>query len=113
MTEDALASGATILYEAAIEHDGVMARADIIKKTRGRWNLYEVKSSTDVKDVYLDDVAIQYSYVESGPPVGKAHVIHINNEYERHGDINLSELFTIVDVTKAVLGLQEKVENRD
>ncbi len=111
MTEDALASGATILYEAAIEHDGVMARADIIKKTRGRWNLYEVKSSTDVKDVYLDNVAIQYNLMsKAGLPVGKAHVIHINNEYERHGDINLSELFTIVDVTKAVLGLQEKVE---
>ena len=111
MTENALASGATIIYEAAVEHDGVMARADIIKKTRGRWNLYEVKSSTDLKDVYLDDVAMQYNLLsKSGLHVGKAHVIHINNEYVRQGDINVNELFKIVDVTEAVLGLQDKVE---
>ncbi len=112
MTKKAIESGIEVLYEAAFEHDGVMARADIMKKEDGKWNLYEVKSSTSITDVYLDDVSLQYNIVsKSGMPVGKAHVIHINDKYIRCGDLNINDFFTIVDVTKETLVLQSKVDD--
>jgi len=59
LTQKALKT-AKVIYEAAFCHDGVFVKADIIRKTAKGWNLYEVKSSTKVKDINLDDVAVQY-----------------------------------------------------
>ena len=47
-TREALWAGATVLYEAALEYDGVMVLADILERGRRGWNLIEVKSSTSV-----------------------------------------------------------------
>ena len=57
--------GTKAIYEAAFSHDDVFVKADIVVRNRGGWDLYEVKSSTSVKEHYWDDVAIQY-YVLSG-----------------------------------------------
>jgi hypothetical protein len=54
------------IYEAALEHDGVLVRVDILERQlRNRWRLVEVKSSTQVKDYHRYDVAIQ-RHVASG-----------------------------------------------
>jgi hypothetical protein len=48
------------LFEAALEHDGGYARADILNPVGSdEWELVEVKSSTEIKDVFLDDIAFQ------------------------------------------------------
>jgi hypothetical protein len=75
--------------------------------------LYEVKSSTKVKDEHYDDVAYQvYVLQKCGYNVIKAHVIHIDNTYVRHGELNLEELFCTIDVTGDVLYMQPQVEKR-
>jgi len=68
-TAEALRAGATVLYEAAVEHDGVMVLADILERGPRGWNLIEVKSSTSVKDQYYDDVAVQ-THVLRGDRLG-------------------------------------------
>ena len=66
--EDAIAQTRALLadesvpaiFEAAIEHRGVLIRADVLERsTRGGFNLIEVKSGTTVKDVHEHDVAVQ------------------------------------------------------
>src|SRR5580704_1689830 len=48
------------VFEGTFEHGGVLVRVDILHRRRdGRWRLIEVKSSTDLKDRYFDDMAIQ------------------------------------------------------
>ena len=54
---EALRAGAGIVYEAAIEHDGVMVLPDILERGRQGWNLIEVKSTTAVKDQHDDNLA--------------------------------------------------------
>jgi hypothetical protein len=64
-TKDLLAKGAQTIYEATFSHDGVLVRADILQKANDGFDLYEVKSASNVKAHYPDDVAIQY-FVLSG-----------------------------------------------
>jgi hypothetical protein len=109
-TQTAL-SKAKIIYEAAFMHNGVFVKADIMRKVRGGWELYEVKGSSKVKDIYLDDTAIQYHVITgTGLKVTKAFVVHLNTGYRRDGDLELDKLFTRHDVTTEVLMRQAEVK---
>lgn len=99
-TQEALAAGARILYEAAFLHDDVMVRVDMLVREADGWALIEVKSSTDVDEVYMRDVAIQrYVLAGAGFPVKKAAVMIANKAYERLGPLDLHQLFKVMDVT--------------
>lgn len=99
-TKAAIASGASIIYEAAFLFDDVLVRADIVRFVTGGVELYEVKSSTKVEEVYFDDVAIQRHVIAgAGYPVVKAFVVHANPAYVRQGPLDLHRLFQIMDVT--------------
>src|SRR5271165_2783816 len=53
-----------VIFEAAFENGGVLVRVDILHRRRdNRWRLIEVKSTTDLKEHHLDDVAIQHRVV--------------------------------------------------
>jgi len=102
-TREEIDRGTKAIYEATFSHNDVFVKADIIVRNRGYWDLYEVKSSTSVKEHYWDDVAVQY-YVLSGCglPLHKAYLVHINNGYVRDGDIVPEELFVLQDITGIV-----------
>jgi len=109
LTQKALKT-AKVIYEAAFCHDGVFVKADIIRKTAKGWNLYEVKSSTKVKDINLDDVAVQYHVLsDCGVPLNKAFVVHINSSYVHKGELDLDELFVKSDVTRDIKAMQGDV----
>ena len=111
-TQAAVEAGARVLYEAGAVHDNILVRADIIAKTKDKkaWDLIEVKSSTEVKDVYLQDVAVQLYVLEgAGFPIRKAFLMHVNNEYVRKGPIDPRGLFALEDVTEEARELQETV----
>jgi hypothetical protein len=109
-TQKALAT-AKVIYEAAFMHNGVFVKADIIRKVRGGWELYEVKGSSKVKDIYLDDTAVQYHIITgTGLTVTKAFVVHLNTSYRRKGELDLDKLFTRHNVTDEVLERQAAVK---
>jgi hypothetical protein len=109
-TQEAL-SKAKVIYEAAFMHNGVFVKADILRKVRAGWELYEVKGSSKVKDIYLDDSAIQYHVITgSGLAITKAFVVHLNTSYCRKGKLELDALFTRHNVTSEVLERQEAVK---
>jgi hypothetical protein len=99
-TRDLLAKGAQTIYEATFSSEGVLARADIIRNTGDGWELYEVKSASDVKPHFPDDVAIQY-FVLSGChfDVRRAFLVHIDTGYVRTGEIDPKALFAVQEVT--------------
>jgi len=109
-TREEVDRGTKAVYEATFSYDDVFVKADILVRERGVWNLYEVKSSTSVKEHYWDDVAIQY-YVLSGCgiPLNRAYLVHINNSYVRNGDIVPEELFVLQDITGVVKGKQASI----
>lgn len=109
-TAEAIASGVTTLYEATFEHGGVLVKTDIFHRGTHGWELYEVKSSTKLKEVNLDDIAVQlYVLRGCGLTVAQASLVHINTEYVRQGEIDVQSLFTKLDVTAEVEARQGAV----
>jgi len=96
--------GISNIYEATFEYDGVLVMVDILHINDDRSvEIYEVKSSTAVKSVYLDDASIQYYVLHNlGYDVRSASIVHINNKYVRDDRLEIDKLFTIADVTKKV-----------
>ena len=89
-----------IITEASFDYNGNFCSVDILKKNKNKLSIYEVKSSTEVKDIYLEDASYQYYVLTSlGYDVDKVYIVHINRYYVRKGDLNLKELFKIEDIT--------------
>jgi len=109
-TRELIDAGITTIYEASFEYDGLFVMVDILHKGENGWDLYEVKSSTSVKDVNLHDVSFQYYVLtNAGIDVHKAYLVHIDTSYIRNGDIEVDKLFTIVDLTDSALSLLTSV----
>jgi Domain of unknown function(DUF2779) len=99
-TAKALADGAPAVYEASFLGDGVFVAVDILERRRNGFVLVEVKSTLDVKEEHLPDVAVQMHVVRSaGLTVKRAEVMHLNREC-RYPD--LSNLFVRENVTSLV-----------
>lgn len=102
-TVEEIRNGATTLYDSAFMHEGIIVSVDILHWGRKGWEIFEVKDAARVKDLYIEDVAIQYFVLRGSLlPVAKARVIYINRDYVRNGRINARDLFTIRDITEEV-----------
>ncbi len=102
--------GVSNIYEATFNYEGILIMVDILKVESDGVSIYEVKSSTEVKDIYLHDVSIQYYVLQNlGFSIKSASVVHINNEYVRGESLELDKLFKIVDVTSEVQNLQSNI----
>ena len=107
-TRELIEAGTDVIFEASFAFDSIFIKADILVRTGTTWEINEVKMSTTVKDPNYDDAAIQYYVVtNSGLTVSKVSIVHINNKYERQGDIDVHQLFTSEDVTELALVRQE------
>lgn len=102
------------IFEAALRFKNTFARPDILTPNKdGSWDLYEVKSSTEVKDVHYEDVALQkYCYEGAGLKIRKVYLMYINNKYVKNGPIDPAGLLTQEDVTDQVQKLAAQVEDR-
>jgi hypothetical protein len=105
------------LFEAGILADKLYSRVDILSPAgEDRWDIFEVKSSTSVKDVHINDVAFQrYCCTRSGLNIRNCNLVLINNQYVRNGEIDPEGLFSIHNVTDKVeetsLGIEDKIDN--
>ena len=74
--------------------------------------IYEVKSSTEISDIYLDDVSYQYYILNNLEfNIKKACIVYINNKYVKQGNLELNKLFNIEDVTEIAKSKQQEIEN--
>lgn len=103
-TREALALRREVIYEAAVEHQGILVRVDILRRLgNGTYELTEVKSGTKVDETkHVPDVAIQLYVLESsGLPVERANLMHLNPDYIHPGGSSHRplDLFVPEDVT--------------
>ena len=100
------------LFEPAFRVKNLFARPDILFPNKdGSWDIFEVKSSTKVKDVNLHDVAFQTCcYEKAGLRVRRVHLVLIDSDYVRSGKVDAKALFKIEDVTKLIRPLCKQVE---
>ncbi len=92
-------------FERAFNTADLFAKSDavITNKLTGELKIYEIKSSSKVKEEHLNDVAFQKTVAEmNGFTVAACFVITANGDYIRRGSINPDELFAVNDVTALV-----------
>lgn len=110
-TQDFINSGEVNIAEASFSVDGLFCSVDILHKTPYGWDIVEVKSATEIHDVYLDDMAFQYYVLtKAGLKISGVYNMHINNQYIRHGELDIKQLFTIEDCTEICLFKQADIE---
>ena len=101
------------LFEAAFKNDRIHSRADILfPANQKEWDIIEVKSSTQPKELHIHDLAFQkYCYEQAGLKINKCRLMHINGDYVRHGKIDPKGLFLIQDVDELVNELSKNIED--
>lgn len=99
-----------IICEASFSYNSNFCSVDILRVFDNRVEIIEVKSSTEIKPIYYDDVAYQYYVLTScGLNVTKVSIMHINNKYSRDGSLDLLGLFNIFDCTEEARSMKEEV----
>ena len=117
--------GCPVICEASFSYSDDAGRneycaVDILKRSEDGWSIYEVKSSSshegeeytdpDKFRKYAIDIAYQkYTLVKCGVNVTGTYLVTLNSDYRRDGDINVKELFNILNLKDLVSEEYEKV----
>ena len=100
------------IAEASFYLNGLFCSVDILNLRGDECDIVEVKSSTEVKDIYISDIAFQYFVlVKCGMKVRNVYIMHVDSSYERHGELELDKLFAVKDYTHAVRDKMQEVED--
>lgn len=110
-TDQLIEAGTPIIAEASFSADGNFCSVDILKNLGDkRVEIYEVKSSTSISDIYLYDAGYQYYVLDKcGFDVKKVCLVTIDNTYVRYGELELDKLFAVTDVTADVLSKHDEI----
>lgn len=102
-TQKYIEAGAVNIAEASFSYNGLFCSVDILHKNPYGWDIVEVKSSTRVKAVHLDDMAYQcYVLKNCGFSITGVYLMHLNGKYVRRGELDLQQLFTVEDCTERI-----------
>lgn len=108
-TKKELEKGTEVICEAAFSYNGLYCAVDILKREGEGWAIYEVKSSTnnaetqEAKNVYIADISYQrYVLEHCGIHVTGTYLVCINNQYVRGEDLDVRELFYVMNIAELV-----------
>ena len=111
MTSQLISEGTDVIYEAGFSKNGLHCFVDILVRDGDGWKAFEVKSSTNLKPVNLLDAAFQYHVMNgTGLKVNEISLVVLNSSYERVGEMDVSRLFKIENVTAHVIRLQSRIK---
>lgn len=112
-TKQALNSGAKTIFQGRFEIENITCIVDVlVKNENDSFDLYEIKSSSHVKEEHKYDLAFQVVVLgKCGYKIRSVNVIHVNNDYVKNGEINIKELTTTTDITIGVYDILEETKN--
>lgn len=103
LTKECIENGIENICEASFNYDGLYCAVDILRKEDGGYAIYEVKSSTHASHIYAVDIAYQkYVLEHCGLNIVGTYLICINSDYIRGEELNIDELFQIIDMSDDV-----------
>lgn len=112
-TQEMIAQGATIIYEAVFQYEGVLCALDILVKDGDTWHAYEVKGTASVKSQHVEDGAFQYYVItNSGIALDDISIVHLNKSYIRKGELDIHQLFKKQSILKEVVELQRSIHGK-
>ena len=99
------------LFEATLQHEGVLVREDVLLPRGDSWRLVEVKATTRQKSEHVQDCAIQaWVHRGAGHPLESIALAHIDNQFVYRGDGDYSGILVEVDLTEPVRQLLPSVK---
>ena len=109
-TQATLAGEERPIFEATLQADGLLIRADLLLPDNNGCRMVEVKSATSVKDYYLADAAIQSWVAQQAKlPLTSMEIAHIDNAFVYAGGNNYQGLFKHVDISEQIAGMKNEV----
>jgi hypothetical protein len=115
-TQEKIAAGAPVLFDATFVADGIEARCDVLVLHKdGACDLFEIKSGTKVKHRYVNDLALQAHVLTAcGLRVRATYLLHVNPKYvHKEGtDFPPMQLLRSSDITAKVQKQAEPIKRR-
>ena len=91
------------IFEATLECNGLLVRADLLVPVRGGYRLIEVKSSGGMKDYYKDDFTVQkWVFDKNEIKIKTTELACIDSSFTYQGDGDYSGLFKFLNVDDIV-----------
>lgn len=110
-TKEYMKKNKKIICEASFKFDNLFASIDILKVDEDGVSIYEVKSSSELKEIYKDDASFQaYILKKLGYKVKSVNVMHINKDYVFYKELDLEEFFIIEDITDIARKKEKEIE---
>lgn len=102
-----------VMKQATVTSGSFEVRADILIRQHGsdKWDMYEIKSSTEAKKKHIYDATFQALAVEEMYSIDNVFILHLNREYIRHGDVDVASLFVAENITNKVTEHKEPVKS--
>lgn len=100
------------IFEASFLVEGRYCRVDVLVPVpeTDQWDLVEVKSSTRVKDVNVNDVAFQHdALTRAGIDLRDDYLMHVNTGYVRGEEFDVRQFFALDNITSRVAGVLQYV----
>ena len=103
--------GVENICEASFIFEGNYCAVDILRRNGDGWDIYEVKSSSfpeyDGKEAKLEKYAPDIAYqkwvlTQCGVEVKNTFLVCLNSNYVRHGELDIKQLFAIIDMKELV-----------
>ncbi len=87
------------------------ARADVMvfDPQEQVYDMYEIKSATSVKPENLYDATFQRLVCDASIEIRNVYLVHVNKDYVRQGELDITQFFIIEDVTNDVEQLKDEV----
>ena len=109
LTKQYISNGVENICEASFDYNGLYCAVDILHKKNDGYAIYEVKSSTHASHIYAVDIAYQkYVLENSGINVTGTYLVCINSSYVRSKELDIQNLFQIIDMSSEV---QDEFQN--
>ncbi len=95
LTQEAITNGTKVIFEGSFYIDGVFVRVDVMSKSSNGWDIFEVKSSSGLKEVHKEDASIQWFVLNKieGLKLNDIYVITLDKGYKRKKELNLNNVF--------------------
>ena len=95
LTIDAIVRGEEVIFEGSFLVNDVFIRVDVMQKSSSGWDIFEVKSSSDIKTIHKEDVSIQWYILSQIKEIilRDIYLITLDKDYRREKDLDLKKVF--------------------
>jgi len=120
ITKQYLKEKTKVIFQSTFINDKFLARNDALEYDADKdcWNLYEIKGTNTLDENedsvdHIEDATFQVVMLkDAGVKLGRVYLIHLNKEYIRGDEIDVSDLFVKEDISKQVDNRLESTKAR-